>query len=111
MGEYCFDKVLVMYFVHVSKRLNKIMHTYRHKPPLERLVLVAAVATPIMTLPQVYTIWVGHDKGASALTWASYVIIAFIWLAYGIQKREHPIIIMQSLCIVTYSAVVVGLLI
>jgi MtN3 and saliva related transmembrane protein len=77
---------------------------------IHRLIFLAAIATPIMTLPQVYQIWVLHQKGASAVTWVSYVFIAFIWLYYGIENRDKPIIIMQSLCIVVYSAVVLGLI-
>ena len=89
---------------------TKIRRSLRGKPPIEKLVLFAAVATPVMTLPQVYQIWFLHNKGASVVTWASYVAIAVIWLAYGMSKRDYPIMIMQTLCIVTYSSVVVGLL-
>jgi uncharacterized protein with PQ loop repeat len=77
---------------------------------IDYLIFAAAIATPIMTLPQVYAIWRHHDRGASVVTWTSYVLIAFIWFAYGIKYRDKPIIIMQSLCIVTYSSIVVGLL-
>jgi MtN3 and saliva related transmembrane protein len=78
---------------------------------IHKLIFFAAIATPIMTLPQVYQIWVLHQKGASAITWASYVFIACIWLYYGIENKDKPIVIMQSLCIVVYGAIVVGLLI
>jgi hypothetical protein len=65
---------------------------------IHKLIFFAAIATPIM-------------KGASAITWASYVFIACIWLYYGIENKDKPIVIMQSLCIVVYGAIVVGLLI
>lgn len=78
---------------------------------IHKMTLFAAIATPIMTLPQVYQIWILGEKGASAVTWASYVLIACIWLFYGLENRDKPIIIMQSLCIVVYSTVVVGLIV
>jgi MtN3 and saliva related transmembrane protein len=81
----------------------------KQKSSIDYLIFIAAIATPIMTLPQVYAIWIDHSRGASIVTWASYVLIAFIWLAYGIKYRDKPIMIMQSLCIVTYSSIVVGL--
>jgi uncharacterized protein with PQ loop repeat len=64
---------------------------------IHRLVFLAAIATPIVTFPQVYEIWILHHKGLSAFTWACYVLIAVIWLAYGIENNDKPIIIMQSL--------------
>jgi uncharacterized protein with PQ loop repeat len=77
---------------------------------IHRLVFFAAIGTPIVTLPQVYQIWVLHQKGSSAFTWACYVLIAIIWLIYGIETKDKPIIIMQSLCILVYSSVVIGLI-
>lgn len=77
---------------------------------IDRLIFVAVIATPVMTLPQVYDIWFKHAKGTSLVTWTSYVIIAFVWFAYGLKQKDKPIIIMQALCIVTYSSVVVGLM-
>jgi hypothetical protein len=67
---------------------------------IHRLVFFAAIGTPIVTLPQVYQIWVLHQK----------VLIAIICLIYGIETKDKPIIIMQSLCILVYSSVVIGLI-
>ncbi len=79
------------------------------KTAIDRLIFVAVIATPVTTLPQVYKIWFEHNHGASLFTWASYVLIAFIWLFYGIKYKDKPIIIMQTLCIIVYSSVVIGL--
>jgi uncharacterized protein with PQ loop repeat len=96
-------------FDTIGSMSEKIQSQDRQKI-IHRLVFLAAIATPVMTLPQVYQIWILHQKGASTVTWGSYVLIACIWLCYGIENKDKPIIIMQSLCIIVYSAVVVGLL-
>jgi MtN3 and saliva related transmembrane protein len=79
------------------------------KTAIDKLIFVAVVATPITTLHQVYKIWFQHNHGASLFTWSSYVAIAFIWLAYGLKYKDKPIIIMQTLCIIVYFTVVIGL--
>jgi MtN3 and saliva related transmembrane protein len=94
----------------VSQNSNA-QHTHKKsaKSFIDRLIFVAVIATPVTTLPQVYKIWFQHSQGASLFTWTSYVLIAFIWLAYGLKYNDKPIIIMQTLCIIVYSSVVIGL--
>jgi MtN3 and saliva related transmembrane protein len=89
--------------------MNEKDTVLKSKGLIDRLIFLAVLGTPIMTLPQVYAIWFEHVKGASLVTWSSYVLIAFIWFAYGLKYRDKPIIIMQFLCIITYSSVVIGL--
>jgi uncharacterized protein with PQ loop repeat len=81
----------------------------KDKTTIDKLIMIAAIGTPVMTFPQVYQVWVQHVKGDSVVTWTSYVIIGIIWLMYGLKYKDKPIIIMQSLCIITYSLVVAGL--
>ena len=79
------------------------------KSAIDRLIFVAAIATPVMTLPQVYQIWVEHSREASIVTWSSYTVIACIWLWYGYKYKDQAIIITQSLSIITYLLIVIGL--
>ena len=63
-----------------------------------------------MTIPQIYDIW--HTKnaaGVSRLTWIMYVSAAVVWLLYGIQLKDKPIIISSILWVLTESAVVIGI--
>lgn len=83
----------------------------RNKETLNILVWFAVVAGPIMTIPQIYTIWVEGTKGASLLSWAAYLVVAFIWLIYGLVHRERPIVIAQTAWILLDSTIVVGLII
>ncbi len=59
----------------------------------DRFVLVVAAIEPLSTLPQVYQVWFKHQTvGVSALTWLLYALSESIWLAYGLKKRDRPLI-------------------
>jgi len=48
--------------------------------------------TLVMTLPQVLTIWLGHQAaGVSLLSWSAYLISALLWFWYGFQKHAPNI--------------------
>lgn len=74
----------------------------------EKIIYFAVVAGPIMTIPQVYDIWVKGEKQVSVVTWSSYLVIACIWLWYGIRRKDFPIIISQLAWIVLDILIVVG---
>jgi uncharacterized protein with PQ loop repeat len=60
--------------------------------PLERVLRALSVATMLMTVPQVLTIWIGHDAGGvSLLSWGSYLVSACLWFYYGVQKGDKTI--------------------
>jgi len=51
-----------------------------------------SVFTLLMTVPQVLTIWVGHQAaGVSVVSWSAYLLSAVLWFAYGLQKRDMNI--------------------
>src|SRR2546427_2737691 len=67
-----------------------------HAPPsetvLRRLLGGMSVFTMLMTIPQVLTIWVGHQAaGVSVLSWSAYLLSALLWFWYGVQKRDKNI--------------------
>ncbi len=72
---------------------------------------MAAIATPIMTLPQLSKAWSANNQGASVVTWGAYVIIAIVWLLYALKNRDKPLIILETSAVVLYSLIVLGLLI
>ena len=84
------------------------------QPPtaLERVLRALSVFTMLMTVPQVYTIWVGHDAGGvSALSWAAYLLAACLWFVYGVQKRDKTIYLACVGWVILDAAVVAGVLI
>lgn len=67
------------------------------------------VIGPVMTLPQVYAVWVlKQAEGVSVLTWASYVGTNLFWIAYGLVHREKPIILTYCLWIIMNGSVALG---
>lgn len=87
----------------------KHLSNIQRKRLIKRSVLVIAVIEPLMTLPQVYEIWVMKKaEGVSSLTWGLYLIAAVIWLFYGLQLKDKPIIISSILWLFFESAVVIG---
>ncbi len=59
---------------------------------MKRLLGIMSLFTMVMTIPQVLTIWLGHQAaGVSLLSWSAYLISALLWFWYGVQKRAPNI--------------------
>lgn len=80
-------------------------------PPtlLRRALGFMSVATLLMTIPQVWTIWAQHQAaGVSALSWAAYLASAVLWLWHGIERRDPNIYLPCIGWIVLDGAVLAG---
>ncbi|MET0979965.1 MAG: PQ-loop domain-containing transporter [Candidatus Saccharimonadales bacterium] len=78
---------------------------------IDTLVNIAAVIHPLSALPQVYTIYVSQNvAGVSLWTWLGFMVIGFIFLAYGLVHRLKPIIVTQILWFVVDALVIIGVL-
>lgn len=65
----------------------------------------------VLTLPQVYKIWVLQNAaGVSLITWSSYFAGGILWAFYGFLHREKPIIVIYLIWTVVYLLIVVGIL-
>ena len=92
---------------------HKHLHRKRKskkQEPIDKLVYFAVVAGPLMTLPQVYAIWVEQSTDVSVISWSAYLLIAVVWLIYGVKHRQKPIIIVQLLWIALDILIVAGLM-
>jgi uncharacterized protein with PQ loop repeat len=79
---------------------------------LEKVLRGLSVFTLLMTVPQVWTLWVGHDaRGVSGLSWAAYLLAACLWFVYGLQKRDKTIYLACVGWVVLDAAVVAGVMI
>jgi len=77
---------------------------------IDRLIYFVAIATPLMTIPQVWEIWVEKRlTGVSLATWIAYLLASICWLLYGTIHKDRPIIYTQTLWIIFSAMVVVGL--
>ena len=68
-----------------------------------------SVFTMLMTVPQVLTIWIGHQAaGVSVGSWSAYLLSAILWFAYGLQKRDKNIYLPCVGWVGLDAAVIVG---
>jgi uncharacterized protein with PQ loop repeat len=71
-----------------------------------------SVFTMLMTVPQVLTIWVGHQAaGVSVVSWSAYLLSAILWFWYGLQKRDKNIYLPCVGWVGLDAAVIVGALV
>ncbi len=83
----------------------------QHKSLIDKLIYVAAILQPLMTLPQIIQIYSSHNVvGISLATWSGYAILGLLFLAYGIKHRLVPIIVTQVLWFTLQTGVVIGIL-
>lgn len=90
----------------------KTLTKKQQKQLVKRSVLAVAIIEPVMTVPQIYKIWVNREAaGVSSITWGLYIVAAIVWLFYGLQLKDKPLIISSTLWIITELAVFVGVII
>jgi uncharacterized protein with PQ loop repeat len=76
---------------------------------MSRLLGAMSVFTMLMTVPQVLTIWVGHQAaGVSVVSWSAYLLSAVLWFWYGLQKRDRNIYLPCVGWVGLDTAVIVG---
>lgn len=76
---------------------------------IKRSALAIAVIEPAMTIPQIYEIYTTQNAtGVSSLTWGLYNIASLVWLLYGIQLKDKPLIVASLLWIIAQVAVLIG---
>lgn len=68
-----------------------------------------SVFTMLMTIPQVYAIWIGRQAaGVSVLSWSAYLLSALLWFWFGLEKRDRNIYLPCIGWITLDTAVIVG---
>ena len=79
---------------------------------LRRLLGGMSIFTMLMTVPQVLTIWVGHQaSGVSVLSWSAYLLSAVLWFWFGLQQRDKNIYLPCVGWVVLDIAVIAGAII
>jgi uncharacterized protein with PQ loop repeat len=68
-----------------------------------------SIATMLMTIPQVLTIWVGQDAaGVSVVSWSAYLVSAVLWFWHGLKQHDKNIYLPCVGWIALDAAVIVG---
>jgi uncharacterized protein with PQ loop repeat len=79
---------------------------------LRRVLGLMSVFTIVMTVPQIWTIWIAHQaSGVSIVTWSAYLLSALLWFWYGLRKRDKNIYLPCIGWIAADSAVIAGALV
>lgn len=89
--------------------LQRMLDQTNRSTVMRRALGFMSFATLLMTIPQVWTIWVGrHAAGVSVLSWGAYLASALLWLGHGIERRDPNIYLPCIGWIALDAAVVVG---
>ena len=79
---------------------------------LEKILRGLSVFTMLMTVPQVWTIWVGGNAaGVSLLSWLAYLLSACLWFVYGLKKGDKTIYLACVGWVLLDAAVVTGVVV
>jgi len=74
-----------------------------------RTAYVFALCGPLSSVPQMWEIWADRDAhGVSLLTWTLFLVTSAVWLAYGVVKRDRPLIISNSIWVVCEAIIMLG---
>lgn len=78
---------------------------------LDKLLMIIAVVSPMMAIPQVYEVYGLHAvAGLSFISWASWALFNLPWIAYGFVHKQRPIVIMYTLWFLMNASIAVGIL-
>jgi uncharacterized protein with PQ loop repeat len=84
-------------------------HRAQSDTGLRRLLGSMSIFTLLMTVSQVWTIWVSHQAGGvSVLSWGAYLLSAVLWFWYGLQQRDKNIYLPCVGWVALDGAVIVG---
>jgi uncharacterized protein with PQ loop repeat len=94
----------------ISQKLEPYPSPDKIKKFLDRLIYFVVFGGIVMTIPQVFKIWVEKTAtGLSLVTWASYLVFSLVWFFYGVIHKERPIIIGNFFWIVLDILIVIGI--
>ncbi len=100
---------------HITKRKISKLKPYpsndRRVRILDKVIYVVGVLGPIMTIPQVWQIWMlGKYDGVSITTWSAYLLFSLAWTLYGYVHKELAIVVSSALSLAVQLLVVMGIL-
>jgi hypothetical protein len=76
---------------------------------MRRLLGGMSAFTMLMTIPQIATIWVGHQAtGVSIVSWSAYLLSASLWFWHGVRQGDKNIYVPCIGWILLDSAVIIG---
>lgn len=87
------------------------MNNDKNKKRVELFALIAGIAQPLITLPQILTIYGNQSAGdVSLLTWLGYLFFGITFLVYGFVFKLKPIWVGQIIWVSMQLITVIGIL-
>ena len=87
------------------------MRNNADKKKIENIALIAGIIQPLITLPQIITIYGNQSaEDVSLLTWLGYLFFGIVFLLYGLTFKLKPIWIGQIIWVSMQSITVIGIL-
>lgn len=104
-----------LHHFHLRKRIHLENQPYPHpdkwKNFLDRIIYVVGISGPIMTIPQLYKIWIEQNaNGVSFISWTSYLVTSIFWLMYGLTHKEKPIIVTNICWVIINTLIIIGII-
>lgn len=60
---------------------------------LDRITMAFGLGLPLVTIPQLITVWTAKSlEGVSLTTWLFYTIQGLVFTIFGIKHKEKPLI-------------------
>jgi uncharacterized protein with PQ loop repeat len=79
---------------------------------LRRALGGMSLFTIVMTVPQIWTIWIDHQAaGVSVASWSAYLLSALLWFWHGLRQRDKNIYLPCIGWIAADGAIIAGALI
>jgi uncharacterized protein with PQ loop repeat len=98
-----------LHHYHLRKRGVIPSDDTPHIRMIDKMIFVIGALGPILTIPQVYDVWVNHQAmGVSVISWTAYVIFDIFWVYYGVVHKERAIIFTYILWIMLNGMVALG---
>jgi uncharacterized protein with PQ loop repeat len=89
---------------HPASAANPVSETL-----LRRALGAMSLFTIVMTVPQIWTIWIHQQAaGVSVISWSAYLVSAVLWLWHGLRSGDMNIYLPCIAWIAADSAVIIG---
>jgi uncharacterized protein with PQ loop repeat len=76
---------------------------------LRRALGIMSIFTILMTVPQIWTVWVEQQAaGVSILSWSAYLVSALLWFWHGLRQGDRNIYLPCIAWIAADAAIVAG---
>lgn len=99
--------------LRLKQQIQRLKDQRRIDKAFQRLTFfVGGIAMPLLTLPQLYTIWVTRETaGVSLFTWLCYTIISLIFFVFGLTNKQTLLVVTYFPMFVIELFIVIGLII